>query len=188
MKQCSLEADLICGYHLWPAEYLQDARELLSLKASASQPAQPILTWRGSVPPCTNSTLNASCSLCSDNVPAEMCGGVWGSGGVQLCNWRHIECRDRRVVTINLDDHQPAKYSAQHNKETLHRVSVAGNCRKPSISTACVRCLQGVTFSSLPAVLANNTVLEQLDLWGDRVMGGVLPEAYSAWINLTVFR
>jgi hypothetical protein len=53
---------------------------------------------------------------------------------------------------------------------------------------ACVLCLQGLAFNSLPAVLANNTVLEQLDLSGNQVMGGVLPEQYLSWTNLTVFR
>lgn len=49
-------------------------------------------------------------------------------------------------------------------------------------------CLQGLDFNSLPAVLANNTLLEHLDLSGNQVMGGVLPEEYTFWTNLTVFR
>lgn len=124
MKHCSLDADLVCGYFLWPAEYLQDARELLSLKASAYQQSQTLLTWRGSVPPCTNSTGNATCAMCSEDVPGEMCGSVWGSGGVQLCNWRYIECRDRRVVTINLAD----KVCATRRSAPLVHLSNTG-CR-----------------------------------------------------------
>jgi hypothetical protein len=53
-----------------------------------------------------------------------------------------------------------------------------------------MRChvIQGMVFRSLPAGLANNTLLEVLDLSGSTVLTGSLPAEYSVWTNLTVFR
>jgi hypothetical protein len=104
LQACGPAADLVCGQSLWPPEFLQDAAQLLLLKAAAANaPTTGQLgTWRSSIPPCTNSSVNASCSFCDDSVPAEACGTTRLADGVQLCNWRYVECRDRRVVTINM--------------------------------------------------------------------------------------
>lgn len=104
LQPCGAAADLLCGQSLWPPEFLRDAPQLLLLKAAATNTptTQQLSTWRGSVPPCTNSSANASCSVCDDSMPAEACGMTRPADSVQLCNWRYIECRDRRVVTINL--------------------------------------------------------------------------------------
>lgn len=86
------------------AEFLQDAAQLLLLKAAAAnnQTAQRLETWRSSVPPCTNSSANASCAVCDDGMQADMCGRMRPGDGAQLCNWRYITCRDRTVVSIEL--------------------------------------------------------------------------------------
>eukprot|EP00879_Flechtneria_rotunda_P024754 GHRR01026261.1.p2 GENE.GHRR01026261.1~~GHRR01026261.1.p2 ORF type:complete len:257 (+),score=67.10 GHRR01026261.1:247-1017(+) len=47
---------------------------------------------------------------------------------------------------------------------------------------------EGLSFSTLPAALANITMLETLDLSRNQVMGGTLPVEYSAYANLTAFR
>jgi hypothetical protein len=104
LQPCGPAADFVCGQSLWPSEYLRDAAQLLLLKAAAANAptTDQLSTWRSSIPPCTNSSVNASCSFCDDSVPAEACGTTRPVDGVQLCNWRYIECRDRRVVTINM--------------------------------------------------------------------------------------
>jgi hypothetical protein len=116
-----LEADTACGQTLWPSEYLQDTSQLLLLKAAAAnvQTLQKLGTWRASVPPCTNSTSNGSCVLCNSNVPEDMCGTTRASDGAQFCNWRFVECRDRRVVTLNMADQ-------------VRFASVLQHCHKPS--------------------------------------------------------
>jgi hypothetical protein len=65
LQPCGPQADLICGQSLWGPEFLQDAAQLLLLKAAAAntQTTQRLDTWRGSVPPCTNSSVNASCAV-----------------------------------------------------------------------------------------------------------------------------
>lgn len=104
LRACGPAADLVCGQSLWPPEFLQDAAQLLLMKAAAANAptTDQLGTWRSSIPPCTNSSVNASCSFCDDSVPAEACGTTRLADGVQLCNWRYVECRDRRVVTINM--------------------------------------------------------------------------------------
>lgn len=104
LQPCGAQADLICGQSLWGPEFLQDAAQLLLLKAAAanSQTAQRLETWCSSVPPCTNSSTNASCAVCDDSMPADVCGRIRPDDGAQLCNWRYITCRDRRVVSIEL--------------------------------------------------------------------------------------
>jgi hypothetical protein len=104
LQPCSPQADLLCGQSLWTPEFLQDAEQMLLLKAAAanSQTTQRLDTWRGSVPPCTNSTISGSCVECDESVPADMCGKVRPGDGAQLCNWRYITCRERRVISINL--------------------------------------------------------------------------------------
>jgi hypothetical protein len=106
MQACGLEADIACGQTLWSAEFLQDSSQLLLLKGAAAnvQTRQQLSTWRASVPPCTNSTSNGSCVLCDGSTPEDMCGTVSASDGAQLCNWRYVGCRDRRVVTLNMAD------------------------------------------------------------------------------------
>lgn len=106
MQACGLEADTVCGQTLWPAEFLQDSSPLLLLKGAAAnvQTLQQLSTWRASVPPCTNSTSSGSCVLCDSSIPEDMCGTLRASDGAQLCNWRYVECRDRRVVTLNMAD------------------------------------------------------------------------------------
>jgi len=61
--------------------------------------------------------------------------------------------------------------------------------RTVSVLTArgCV-CAQGLMFTGLPPGLANGTVLEVFDLWGNVVSEGVLPPEYSAWTSLGVFK
>jgi hypothetical protein len=59
---------------------------------------------------------------------------------------------------------------------------------KPQLTGLTTCSKQGLSFSALPAELANGTVLEVLDLWGARVAGGLLPVEYEAWRNLTVFK
>lgn len=104
LQPCSPVADLLCGQSLWTPEFLQDAEQMLLLKAAGAnnQTTQRLDTWRGSVPPCTNSSINGSCIECDESMPGDMCGGVRPGGGAQLCNWRYITCRDRRVVSLNL--------------------------------------------------------------------------------------
>jgi hypothetical protein len=45
-----------------------------------------------------------------------------------------------------------------------------------------------MALSSLPRDLANGTVLEVFDLWGNQVLGGTLPPDYANWNNLGVFK
>eukprot|EP00775_Hariotina_reticulata_P011530 gene11530-11673_t len=47
---------------------------------------------------------------------------------------------------------------------------------------------QGFQFSMLPDELALSTQLEVVDLSGNNILGGSLPQNYSAWGNLTQFR
>lgn len=98
------EADAICVASLWAPEYLRDAWQLLALKAAAADAStsQRLASWRGTVPPCTNSSSTGTCVLCDDSAPPSMCGGPRPSDGALMCNWRFIACRDRRVVTINV--------------------------------------------------------------------------------------
>lgn len=58
------------------------------------------------------------------------------------------------------------------------------------LATYCaVACpLQGLAFSSLPPGLADGTVLEVFDMWGNQVLGGILPPKYANWTNLGVFK
>jgi hypothetical protein len=104
LQPCSPEAELLCGQSLWTPEFLQDGEQMLLLKAAAasSQTTQRFDTWRGSVPPCTNSSISGSCVECDESVPGDMCGQVRPGDGEQLCNWRFITCRDRRIVSVNL--------------------------------------------------------------------------------------
>jgi hypothetical protein len=100
----TLEADATCAASLWPPEFLQDAWQLLTLKAAAADAStlQRLASWRGTVPPCTNSSSTGNCVLCDDSVPLQLCGGPRPSDGALTCNWRFIQCRDRRIVEIDM--------------------------------------------------------------------------------------
>lgn len=104
MQPCGPEADFVCSQSLWTPDFLRDTRQLLLLKAAAAnnKTAEQLGSWRGSVPPCTNSSANASCTVCDDSAPGDSCGSIRAGDGAQLCNWRYVQCRDGRVVSINL--------------------------------------------------------------------------------------
>lgn len=106
LQPCNTDTtDTICGAGLWADEYRRDTQALLTLKANAAEPStlqRLAATWRASVPPCTNSSTNGSCVLCDEAAPLSQCGTVRASDGVLLCNWRFVECRDRRVIKIDM--------------------------------------------------------------------------------------
>jgi len=86
---------------------MQDTKQLLSLKAAASDvsTSQRLSSWQDTVPPCTNSSVNGSCIMCHEDIPVSQCGtfrSLGGPIGNFLCNWRFIECRDGRVVKVDM--------------------------------------------------------------------------------------
>jgi len=50
--------------------------------------------------PC--STASAVCVLCDDSVPQAKCGTAATAGQTPFCTWRFVECRQWRVVGINM--------------------------------------------------------------------------------------
>lgn len=112
MQQCDTnEYTAACGPAApsWPVVYMQDIEQLLSLKAAAADGStlQSLASWESAVPPCTNSSVDGSCMMCYENVSDSECGSfktISGTNGAFLCNWRFVQCRDRRVVKIDMSN------------------------------------------------------------------------------------
>lgn len=90
-----------CGTPPPPAAWLLDVPALLALKAVAASTydQQRLSSWDPSVPPCTSLAAETSCVLCSQN---DACGAL-DMTGARRCNWRYLECRARRVVSVNMN-------------------------------------------------------------------------------------
>jgi hypothetical protein len=90
---------LTCPY--LPAIFALDRDALLSLKASLAPNSSldALSDWDTATPPCTWSPSVGSCVPCSTygGLP---CGRVNSQGQLE-CNWRHVTCRDWRVVGID---------------------------------------------------------------------------------------
>jgi len=93
---------VMCLNASWPAQYMQDAEQLMALKVAAADAntQQQLDSWLINVPPCTKSSDVGSCIDCNSSIPAVQCGTQRPSDGAWHCNWRFIECRDRRVTKI----------------------------------------------------------------------------------------
>lgn len=196
MQPCGPDTDSLCAHSLWTPAYLQDSQQLLLLKSAAAnnQTIWKLDTWRASVPPCTNSSTATSCAVCEDSLPPEMCGGLRPSDGTQLCNWRYVACRDRRVVAINMANKVQKRGCLKLCFGGITATNVATTPDTRTYNTCCdapstpLPSTQDMMFSSLPPGLSNGTMLEVLDMWGNAVLGGQLPPEYSAWTNMGVFK
>lgn len=104
-RQCTdLDVQQACAQssRTFPPEFYQDVDQLLTLAWSADgQPRQRLSTWHPAVPPCTNLINSSSCVMCDDYSPDSICGTMLPNG-TRYCNWRHVECRSRRVISINM--------------------------------------------------------------------------------------
>jgi hypothetical protein len=67
-----------------------------------------VATWTPySLPPCWNSVDGPSgpgdCTVCESWRSDSACGGPNPAGGLPLCGWKYVSCRNRRVVSLEFD-------------------------------------------------------------------------------------
>jgi hypothetical protein len=92
------------GYDM---EWYQDVSSLLPLVQAATSQSR-FATWDPSTgPPCWNSVDGPAgpgdCSVCGSYRSDAACGGPNPAGGLPLCGWKYVSCRNKRVVGLVFD-------------------------------------------------------------------------------------
>jgi hypothetical protein len=98
-----------CGALDFPAPWLTESATLVALRDAAASGAHALEGWSAYRPPCTSRADTGTCYLCGWQ---DTCGAVRTSDSKLLCNWRHVECKDRRVTTILVNENVSGPASA----------------------------------------------------------------------------
>lgn len=184
-----------------PAAWMADVPALMALVAAmapTSDQAWLLGSWDPSVPPCTSDASTGDCALCG---PWDGdCAALAEADGVRRCNWRLVECRNRRVVSLlfdqvrwtlrcrSLNSNERGALVGDPTWGATHACGRAPAHCTPLCGASAAAAQVDVTLRALPPALAGAAALEVLDLGGAWVQGGPLPLEYTAWANLTVFR